>query len=140
MAIKPKEYAQAIIEAKGMVTIAARRLGCKRQAVYAARSRHKIVADAFDEARAAQTDLTEGQLYKKINEGDTASILFYLKTQAKDRGYVEKVQVEHVVAAELEAMLEIIAGLVDGSTYDRILAGIAGRSAEVTGEAARSLN
>jgi hypothetical protein len=40
-------------------------------------------------------DFVENALMKKINEGDTASIIFFLKCKAKDRGYCEKVNIEH---------------------------------------------
>lgn len=140
VAIKPKEYAEAIRAAQGFISVAAENLGCKRTAIYSAARRHKIVQEAIDDSREKMTDFVEGKLYQRIEDEDTASIIFFLKTRAKDRGYVEKVQVEHAVAAELEAMLEIISGIVDGSTYDRILAGLSGRSAEAAIEAPRALN
>jgi len=39
-------------------------------------------------------DFVEGMLYEKIKEKDTASIIFYLKSKAKHRGYIERQQVE----------------------------------------------
>ena len=42
----------------------------------------------------AAIDFVEGKLYEKIKEKDTASIIFYLKTKAKHRGYIERQQVE----------------------------------------------
>jgi len=34
--------------------------------------------------------MAEGKLYQNIANNDTTSIIFYLKTQAKQRGYVER--------------------------------------------------
>ena len=39
-------------------------------------------------------DFVESQLYEKIKQLDTASIIFYLKSKAKHRGYIERQQVE----------------------------------------------
>tara|TARA_B110000908_G_C10008992_1_gene337663 strand:+ start:147 stop:524 length:378 start_codon:yes stop_codon:yes gene_type:complete len=35
-------------------------------------------------------DFCEGMLLKNIREGATAELIFFLKTKAKDRGYVER--------------------------------------------------
>ena len=45
---------------------------------------------AVKDAREDMIDYAEGALKKKIKEGDNTSIIFYLKTQGKDRGYVER--------------------------------------------------
>jgi hypothetical protein len=39
-------------------------------------------------------DFVESKLYEKIKDKDTASIIFYLKSKAKHRGYVERQQLE----------------------------------------------
>lgn len=88
--LKPADYANAITEAQGLISVAARRLGVSRGAVYNAMNRHKTVAEAAADARERTTDLAEGKLYQKINDGDMTAIIFYLKTQAKQRGYVER--------------------------------------------------
>ena len=93
--LKATDYAQAITEAQGLISVAARRLGVSRSAVYAAVNRHKRVAEALQDARERTTDLAEGKLYGKINDGDITAIIFYLKTQAKARGYVERQEQEH---------------------------------------------
>jgi transposase-like protein len=52
-------------------------------------------AQAYKDAKEAKKDFIENKLMENIANGDTQSIIFACKTQLKDRGYVEKQQVEH---------------------------------------------
>jgi len=47
---------------------------------------------AIQEGRNRILDLAENKLASKIKEGDTTSLIFFLKTQGKARGYVEKTE------------------------------------------------
>lgn len=96
-----KDYIKAITEAQGLISVAARRLGVSRSTLYSAIDRHKDVAAALADARERTTDLAEGRLYEKINEGDTSSIIFYLRTQGRNRGYVERTESEVSVRGEV---------------------------------------
>ena len=98
---KPEDYIKAITEAQGLISVAARRLGCSRTAVYEAAKNHPEVQRAIDDARERTTDLAEGKLFQKINEGDNTAIIFYLKTQGKRRGYVERQEVTGAEGTEL---------------------------------------
>ena len=57
--------------------------------------RDKEFAQAYKDAKEAKKDFIENKLMENIANGDTQSIIFACKTQLKDRGYVEKQQVEH---------------------------------------------
>lgn len=46
--------------------------------------------DALESARETMLDNAESILYKKVLEGSTVELLFFLKTQGKDRGYTER--------------------------------------------------
>jgi len=50
---------------------------------------------AYFEAVEAKKDFIESQLMENIRKGDTQSIIFACKTRLKDRGYIEKQQIEH---------------------------------------------
>jgi len=86
----PTDYIDAITEANGLISVAARRLGVTRGAVYKAMQNHPEITQAVEDARERTTDLAEAKLFQKINDGDNTAIIFYLKTQAKKRGYVER--------------------------------------------------
>jgi hypothetical protein len=85
-----KQYAKAITEARGFISVAAKRLGCSRSTMYRAIDKYPTVAEAVEDARESMTDLAEGKLVEQINGGNTTAIIFYLKTQGKKRGYVER--------------------------------------------------
>lgn len=51
----------------------------------------QIVADVSDSA----IDMAETALMKQIQDGNTACIIFLLKTRGKERGYVERQEFDH---------------------------------------------
>lgn len=48
---------------------------------------------AVDDVIETQKDFVEGNLLKKIKDGDTSCIIFYCKTRLKERGYAERVEI-----------------------------------------------
>lgn len=89
------EYVRAITAAKGFVTVAAQALGVSVKAVYSAAERHPEVREALEMAREQMLDIAEGALYKNIQAGDNTAIIFFLKTQGKKRGYIERQELHH---------------------------------------------
>ena len=49
--------------------------------------------DQVEAVNEGLNDHVEHQLLQKIDSGDTTAIIFFLKTRAKDRGYVEKQEI-----------------------------------------------
>lgn len=50
-------------------------------------------AQSVKDAREEKIDFIESQLFQKIADGDTTSIIFALKTLGKERGYVERQEI-----------------------------------------------
>lgn len=84
--------AAALRDTKGMVAVAARKLGCSHNTIRAYARKYASVAEAMREERQMMGDVAELALFKAIQKGEMAAIIFYLKTQCKDRGYVERVE------------------------------------------------
>jgi hypothetical protein len=50
--------------------------------------------NAVIEGRNSRLDFAESKLDQNINNGDTTAIIFLLKTLGKDRGYVERKDID----------------------------------------------
>jgi hypothetical protein len=84
------EVAQALIDTKGMVYIAAQRLGCTVETIRLYCKRYPSVQAARDAQRGMMLDAAELKLWQSIQNGEPWGIAFALKTIGKDRGYVER--------------------------------------------------
>lgn len=85
-----EEIASAVTDARGILSQAARALGCSRNTIANYINRYATVKAAYDEANETNIDFVESKLMSNINSGDTTAIIFFLKTKAKARGYVER--------------------------------------------------
>lgn len=88
-----QQVIDALVEADGYVSKAASILRCTAQTVYNYRDRYATVAEAWEDIREKRHDFVENALHRQIKDGNITAIIFYLKTQAKDRGYVERREV-----------------------------------------------
>lgn len=85
----PKEP-NKITNSFGNITIIAQRLGVSRNTVYSYRREWATVDEAIETGRETLKDFVENKMAEKIMGGDTTLMIFYSKTQMKDRGYVER--------------------------------------------------
>lgn len=92
-ALTAERMIAALEKAHGFVSAACTALGCSRKQFYARLKCLPTVQEAMVEIREKRTDFVESQLLQNIKAGKEVSILFYLKTQAKDRGYIERQEV-----------------------------------------------
>jgi hypothetical protein len=84
---------EAVRRAQGHVSLAAHMLGLDFSTVYKMAKRVPSVAQAIREEREKMLDVAEAQVYRKVKEGDNTMTIFFLKTQGKHRGWVERQEV-----------------------------------------------
>ena len=84
----------ALRETKGMVYLAAKRLGCEAQTIYNYRDRYPAVRAEMEQQDGEVDDAAEMKLYQAIIAGEPWAVQFRLRTKGKGRGYVERVQQE----------------------------------------------
>ena len=96
MADKPHYTAAQIIaalqETKGMMFLAAKRLGCSHETLRRYCQRYPSVQAAKDAERGEMVDTAELKLWNSIRKGEAWGIAFCLKNLGKDRGYVERIE------------------------------------------------
>ena len=91
MTISQKALIQKIIELKGNLSAVARSFEISRSKIYERIENDKSgrLKKAVQEARDMSLDVAESMLQERMKESDTL-LIFYLKTQGKRRGYVER--------------------------------------------------
>lgn len=82
---------EALTLTMGIVSTACAKVGISRQTHYDYMDSDPEYAKAVDDINERTIDMVESKLYKKINKDEcTTSTIFFLKTKAKHRGYIER--------------------------------------------------
>ena len=84
----------------GVITAAANQAGIDRRTHYKWLKSDKNYKSWVDELPEIALDFAENALLKLMKEGNTASIIYYLKTKGKNRGYIEKQESEIIHKGE----------------------------------------
>ena len=85
-----KKFIKELKSNRGIVGAACRSLGICRATYYNWKKKHPDFAEAAESEISAQVDFVEEKLLDLIDSGETAAIIFYMKTKGRDRGYGEK--------------------------------------------------
>lgn len=104
-----EQVADALTKSHGFLSGAAKALGCTRRTITNYLNRHESLRRHVDELREQRLDFAEGVLMRLIKEGNVAAVIFFLKTQGRNRGYTERFE----VAGESDALREFTASLAD---------------------------
>jgi isopentenyldiphosphate isomerase len=93
--IKKKAMIEALIKSLGVVTTACKDVDIARQTHYRWLQEDEDYKKEVDAIGDMTIDFAESKLHEQINKGDTTSIIFFLKTKGKKRGYIERQEIEH---------------------------------------------
>lgn len=91
----PDKIAELIVESDGNLSDVARRIGCSRRTIHNYCNKYEQCAQARDEARQGFVDLAEKSLRNLVAEGDFKAVRFALRCWGRDRGWNEKIELEH---------------------------------------------
>lgn len=95
---KTEHHKKALLEAMtkslGIVTTACKQADVGRTTYYQWLREDPEFKKAVADIKDIALDFAESQLHKQIQEGNTTATIFFLKTQGKSRGYVERQEIE----------------------------------------------
>jgi hypothetical protein len=94
---------QAIVKAFGNLSTAAKSLAVERATLYKWIDQEGL-EEAVQEGRNKRLDFAESMLDKGMQEGNMTAVIFYLKTQGKSRGYVER---QEITGADGKKVFEV---------------------------------
>lgn len=101
-AANKKAFLQKLEKTLGNVTAACKEIGIRRETYYHWKQKDKAFAKQVEECNESAIDFVESALMKQIQDGNATAIIFFLKTKGRDRGYVEKLQVDQKTELRLE--------------------------------------
>lgn len=84
---------QALANTSGIVSSACKAANVSRMTYYRWYNDDPDFREKADDIKELQKDFAESLILKKMKEGDTTMIIFYAKTQMKDRGYTERKEI-----------------------------------------------
>ena len=82
----------ALEKTLGNISLSCKKVGISRRAFYDLKKSDLNFSKEVNEIKEVAIDFAESKLLENIKNNKEASIFFFLKTQAKNRGYVERVE------------------------------------------------
>jgi len=84
----------ALIQNFGIICNAAHTLGISRVTLKEWIDKEPKLHKAWRDSKEVLNDQVESQLIKNIKDGKETSIIWYMKTQMRDRGYAEQIEIK----------------------------------------------
>lgn len=93
VAQEKEDLLNALAQNSGIVASSCRACNVSRMTYYRYYNEDPDFRERADDIKELQKDFAESLILKKMKEGDTTMIIFYAKTQMKDRGYTERQEI-----------------------------------------------
>jgi hypothetical protein len=87
LAYTEEQIEKALREARGLVYLAAKKLGCNPKTIFCRLAKNPKLAALRQNVRMELLDTAEEKLLDAVEAGESWAITFLLKTQGQDRGY-----------------------------------------------------
>lgn len=84
---------ESIEKHRGNVTLVAKSFAVSRTTVYTFFEKHPELKTCLQDEREKMIDNVESALYNQALDGNITAMIFFLKTQGKGRGYIERQEV-----------------------------------------------
>lgn len=95
MDVKKANFLKALEYCLGVVQRASEQTKTPRSTHYNWYNSDEQYRAAVDDIQNIAIDFVESELFKQIKDGNVTAMIFYLKTKAKNRGYIERAEVDH---------------------------------------------
>tara|TARA_R110000772_G_scaffold199807_1_gene310402 strand:- start:149 stop:502 length:354 start_codon:yes stop_codon:yes gene_type:complete len=93
--IKKESLLKALEKSLGIVTIACNKADVPRSTFYKWINEDEVFAKDVKDIENIALDFAESQLHTQIGGGNTSATIFYLKTKGRNRGYVERQEIDN---------------------------------------------
>tara|TARA_R110002020_G_scaffold223840_8_gene433070 strand:- start:3 stop:380 length:378 start_codon:yes stop_codon:yes gene_type:complete len=93
---KKKDFLISLRNNNGNISEACNATNIGRQTYYDWIEKDLVFKQDADDTQESLIDLAESKLIENIEDNDNTSIIFFLKTKGKKRGYIEKQTIEHI--------------------------------------------
>lgn len=107
---KKAQVVEAVKRSRGIISVAARALGCARITVYEYMNRYPEVKAALEEAREVSLDHVENRLMDLCDDTEHKdhfpAVRYFLRTQGKHRGYTERQEITGADGAPLVSIAD----------------------------------
>ena len=107
---RKKLFLRLFVDKVGSISELCKAIRIDRKTYYNWMKADEVFNEDVQNMREALIDFAEGKLLKLIDEKNVAAVIFFLKTQAKHRGYIEKTELglsgEATIRHQAEGMID----------------------------------
>ena len=106
--IKKESILKALEKSLGIVTVACKKANVPRSTFYKWLNEDEEFARQVKDIENIALDFAESQLHQQIQNHSTSATIFYLKTNGKNRGYIERQEITGADGMPTNFQIEII--------------------------------